>query len=65
MNNAKCFAVATDGSEKRIAITYDVINGSGKVTVPNKKINRIVVDATVLEAIKIVEEYTQNIVDAE
>lgn len=65
MNNIKGFAVATDGSGKRIAITFDVIDEQGKVTNSNSKINRVVVDETVLEAIKIVEEYAQTVVDAE
>ena len=65
MNNIKGFAVATDGSGKRIAITFDVIDGQGKVTSTNKKINRVIIDETVLAAIKIVEEYAQTVVDAE
>jgi len=65
MNNIKGFAVATDGSGKRIAITFDVIDGQGKVTSPNKKINRVIIDETVLAAIKIVEDYAQTVVDAE
>lgn len=64
MNNIKGFAVTTDGSRKRIAITFDVIDEQGKVTNSNSKINRVAVDETVLEAIKIVEEYAQTVVDA-
>lgn len=66
MNNVKSFAVATDGSGKRIAITLDVVDEeTGKVTNSNKKTNRLVVDDEVLEAIKVIENYAQGVVDAE
>lgn len=44
MINIKAIATATDGSVKRMAITYDVINEIGKVTMANAKLNRVIVD---------------------
>ena len=35
MKNIKGFAVGTDGNMKRIAITYDAIDDSGKVVNSN------------------------------
>ena len=65
MNNIKGIAVVTDGSQKRIAITYDVINDEGIVTNLNKKINRIVTDSEVLNSILVVESYAQTIIDSQ
>lgn len=63
MNNVKGYAIANDGSMKRIAITYDVIDGSGKPVKVNAKTNNFIVDEEVLNALAIVETYAQGIVD--
>lgn len=63
MNNIKGFAVASDGNMKRIAITYDKIDDTGKVINSNIKINRLVTDNTVSEAITTIETYLNTIVN--
>jgi hypothetical protein len=63
MNNIKGFAIANDGSMKRIAITYDVIDENGKPIKVNAKTNNFITDGQVLSAIAIVEAYAQGIVD--
>lgn len=63
MNNIKGYAVANDGSMKRIAITYDEIGDSGKPIKMNVKTSNYILDDKVLEAITIIETYAQNIVD--
>lgn len=63
MKNVKGIAIATDGSFKRIAMTYDEIDETGKVVNNNVKINRIVTDEAVLKSIAQVEEYAKSIVD--
>lgn len=65
MNNIKGIAVVTDGANKRIAITFDAIDDTGKVINSNIKVNRIVVDADALAAVKDIEKYAQHIIDAE
>lgn len=65
MKNIKGFAVGTDGNMKRIAITYDEIDDSGKVVNSNVKVNRVVTDSDALNAIGTIEEYAQTIVDAQ
>lgn len=65
MKNVKTISVTTEGSGKRMAITFDVVDESGKVTNPNKKTNRVVVDEAALEAITILESYAQSVVDSE
>ena len=62
-NNIKGYAIANDGSMKRIAITYDVIDENGKPIKVNAKTNNFIVDSTVLDALAIVEAYAQGIVD--
>lgn len=63
MTNLKGLAIATDGNFKRMAITYDEIDESGKVVNSNVKINRVVTDTTVLEAISVIEKYALSIID--
>lgn len=63
MINIKAIATAIDGSVKRMAITYDVINESGKVTTANAKLNRVIVDASVLKAVNTLESFAQNSVN--
>ncbi len=65
MKNIKGFAVGTDGNMKRIAITYDEIDDSGKVVNSNVKVNRVVTDSDTLNAIDTIEKYAQTIVDAQ
>ena len=62
MINIKGLAIATDGSFKRMAITYDEIDDAGKVVNGNVKVNRIVTDETVLSAIATIEEYALSII---
>ena len=65
MINIKAVATATDGSVKRIAITYDIVNDEGKITLSNAKLNRGMVDTNCLEAISTLEEFaTKCITDA-
>lgn len=63
MINIKAIATATDGSVKRMAITYDLINEEGKITKANAKINRVVVDEEALKAIDTLEKLAQNSVE--
>ena len=65
MKNIKGFAVGTDGNMKRIAITYDEIDDTGKVTNSNVKVNRVVTDKESLKAIETIETYIQFIVDGQ
>lgn len=65
MNNIRGLAIVTDGSYKRIAITYDTLTNDGVASEPNKKINRIVVDNEINEHIAAIEKYAQQIVDSE
>lgn len=64
MNNIKGYAIANDGNMKRIAITYDVIDdATGKPTSVNNKINQYVTDSSVLESIKVIDDYAQSVID--
>lgn len=65
MKNIKGFAVGTDGTMKRIAITYDEIDENGKVTNANVKVNRIVTDDEALQAIDTVLVYAQGVIEGE
>ena len=66
MKNIKGIAIATDGSLKRMAITYDEIDvESGKVTKSNAKTNRVVTDEAILAKIAAIETFAQGIIDEE
>lgn len=60
MINIKAIATASDGSVKRMAITYDVINDEGKITSANAKLNRVVIDQAALKAIDTLEQLAQE-----
>ena len=63
MINVKTTSIASDGNAKRIAITYDKINESGKVVNSNLKTNRVVVDEEVLAAISVIDTYAKQVVE--
>ena len=63
MKNIKGIAVVTDGSLKRMAVTFDVVEADGTISRINQRINRVVTDSDVLEAVKEFEAYAQKIVD--
>lgn len=48
---------------KRMAITYDVINEIGKVTMANTKLNRVIVDDSVLKAVDTLELFAKSSVN--
>ena len=63
MNNIKGFAVSTDGTMKRIAITYDVIDNEGKVVKPNVRVNRLITDENALNAVDELLTYAQTLIE--
>lgn len=63
MNNIKGYAIANDGSMKRIAITYDVINEFGKPVKMNAKTSNFITDVDVLNAVSVLEQYTLSVVN--
>ena len=63
MINIKAIATATDGSVKRMAVTYDVINGEGKITTSNAKLSRVIGDDSVLKAVDTLELFAKNSVN--
>lgn len=63
MKNIKGFAVASDGNMKRIAITYDELDDSGKVINSNVKVNRLITDSDTISAITTIESYVQKVID--
>lgn len=64
MNNLKGVAFSTDGSVKRLAITYDVIDeNTGKIIKSNRKVNRICTDEETVAHIEAVEEFCKSYID--
>lgn len=63
MNNIKGFAVSTDGTMKRIAITYDAIDNEGKVVNPNVRVNRLITDENALNAVDELLTYAQTLIE--
>ena len=63
MKNIKGIAFASDGNMKRMAVTYDELDSTGKVIGSNKKLNRIIVDKDCLAAIGTMEAYAMTVID--
>lgn len=63
MKNLKSMTVTTDGSVKRISITYDVIDENGKVIGSNKRLNRAITELTALKTIAGVEEIAASLME--
>lgn len=62
MLNIKGLSIANDGDHKRMAITYDEIDETGKVIGSNIKINRIIVDDSILTAVSTIENFAKTII---
>ena len=63
MNNLKSITITNDGASKRVAIAYDVIDENGKVINPNKRLNRIVTDATALKNLAALEKFANALME--
>ena len=61
MNNIKALGIANDGNMKRLAINYDIINDEGKVISSNKRVNRVVTDEEVINAINLIYDYSEKL----
>lgn len=64
MTNIKGLSITNDGSYKRIAITYDKIDDFGKVINSNIKVNRVITDSAILEAVSIIEDFAKTVVES-
>lgn len=62
MKNVKGFAIANDGNMKRIAITYDDIDETGKIINPSMKLNRVIVDDNILKSVNALFDYAESII---
>lgn len=62
MKNVKGFAIANDGNMKRIAITYDDIDDTGKIINTNIKLNRVIVDDGVLKSVNALFDYAESLI---
>lgn len=63
MKNIKGFAVSTDGTMKRLAVTHDVIDDEGKVTKANVRVNRLITDDSALSAVDELLSYAQSLIE--
>lgn len=65
LRNLKAVGILSDGNMKRLVITYDEVDDTGTVTKSNVKINKIITDGDIINAINVVETYAQTIIDVE
>ena len=63
MNNIKGIAIVQDGTAKRMAVTYDVIDDTGTAIKQNAKVNKVLVDQKYIKAAQLLTDYAQTIVD--
>ena len=65
MYNIKSISIANDGTMKRIAVTYDEIKDNGEVINANMRMNRIITDRNILDAVQDITDYAQAVLDEE
>jgi hypothetical protein len=63
MNNITGIGVIQLGNAKRLGITYQVIDESGKITADNQATNKIITNNEVLGAVAILNNFAQSIID--
>ena len=63
MNNITGIGVIQLGNAKRIGITYQVVDESGKITADNQATNKIITNEEVLKAVSVLNDYAQSIID--
>lgn len=63
MNNITGIGLITTGNAKRITITYQVADETGKITSDNIRTNKLITNDEVLSAVTILNNFAQSIVD--
>ena len=63
MKNLKSITITTDGAAKRISIAFDVVDASGKVINPNKRLNRIITDSDALKTVAKIESIASALME--
>ena len=64
MNNiVSSIATVNANGMQRLAVTYSVVDESGKIVENNKKENRVVLDEEALKHIKALMDFAQVIID--
>lgn len=57
--------ILTTAEGKRLSITYSTIDDAGKITKENQRLNRVVLDESILGHINALENFATNIAGGE
>lgn len=63
IKNIQSINLSNDGKFQRVSIMWDELNDEGKTITTNNRATRIVTDQSVLDAIAIVDEYAQTVIE--
>lgn len=63
MNIVTSIGLFDDAIGKRISLTYSQIDDTGKIISDNKRIDRVVIDTTVIENINAVKAYAASLIE--
>lgn len=63
MKKVTSMTVLTTAEGKRLSITYSELDNKGNINSENNRINRVVVDSSVLEHIVGLETFAQSVID--
>ena len=58
-------SIMKDSGLNRVSASYNKYNDKGKTIAVNKRISRIVTDESVVEAIGVIENYVNSIIEEE
>lgn len=63
IKNIQSISLSNDGKLNRVSIMWDELNDEGKTITTNNRATRVVTDESVLDAISIVEDYAQGVIE--
>lgn len=63
MINVQSINISNDGQLKRVSVMWNELTDYGKTVSTNNRVSRIVTDEAVIEAIGVVEQYVNSVIE--
>lgn len=63
IKNVQSINLSNDGKLSRVSFMWDELNDEGKTVSTNNRATRVVTDEQVLDAISIIENYVQGVIE--
>lgn len=65
MKRVTSMTILTTAEGKRLSITFSEIDKNGNIVKENERVNKVIVDESILECVYEIEVFAQNIVEGE